>query len=119
MIPITPSHCIGDLKGVPPEIVSKMLEYQKKQTGQWDLEIFQKCRLATTTPKKGQYNEAKTVYGGFRWELTEEGYMFWAKVLSWRRYDLFHKKFGTKKAHRSDGPSMTTHTLKEKSTAQI
>lgn len=71
----------GDIKDFPIEIVQKMVDYQYEQTGKCDVSLFQKCR---TSDKHA---------GCFTWEFTAEGQRFWNKVINYKEFDVFFKKY--------------------------
>ena len=74
---------IGSLKNFPIEIVELMLKRQYEQKGNTDIKIFQDSRFSSRW--------------GFRWDLTEEGYNFWAEVISRKNFNLFYEKYPKKK----------------------
>lgn len=71
----------GELKGIPLEIIEKMLFYQEKQNSKQDLKVFEEN--ITTGKKKG----------GFTWEDTPEGFSFWKWVLVDREFYEFFLKY--------------------------
>lgn len=60
----------GDLEGFPKEIVQLMVKRQFEQTGKCDISVFQKNYFADLK------------FGGFTWEMTEEGRNAWNVVTS-------------------------------------
>lgn len=73
---------IGSLKNFPIEIVELMLKRQYEQKGNTDIKIFQDSRFSSKW--------------GFRWDLTKEGYNFWAEVISGKNFNLFFEKYPKK-----------------------
>ena len=72
---------IGDIAGIPIEIVERMLDHQRYQTGVVDITIFQY--------KKDRSKRA----GGFDWFSTSEGGAFWERVLSYGNHKEFFNKY--------------------------
>lgn len=75
------SNDINQLKGVPLQIVNKMLERQEEQVGFKDMSVFMK----RITSGKSE--------NGFNWCETEEGSNFWIQVIAHRNYIYFFKKY--------------------------
>lgn len=71
----------GDIAGFPPEILEKMLEYQEKQGNIRNVKVFEKDRWSACFA------------GGFQWENTDEGYNFWNKVISRKKFDIFFNRY--------------------------
>lgn len=68
---------IGELEGFPIEVVKKMLEHQWAQTGVADVSTFQ------NDPSAGPRDD------GFLWNDTDEGWSFWASVITHHEWDTF------------------------------
>jgi hypothetical protein len=71
----------GQLKGVPKEVVDKMLEHQAAQGNKRDVTVFE------------EYLQRDAINGGFRWSITPECYDFWEDVISKRKFDSFFKRY--------------------------
>lgn len=69
----------GDLVGFPKEIIARMLECQAEQGNKKDISVFEENRTS--------YDK------GFLWNRTEEGSMFWDKVIDKRKFYLFFEKY--------------------------
>lgn len=80
-IKITKADLIGNIENFPIEIVEMMMEMQVRQGNMPNVKIFQK------------YISADHRQGGFCWDLTDEGSMFWHRVIVCEDFDLFFKKF--------------------------
>ena len=78
---ITKKDMFGGLKGFPVGVVVRMLEEQEKQGNKPNVKVFQK-NLET-----GQYG------GGFEWDYTEEKWSFWSKVITYRNFREFYKRY--------------------------
>lgn len=74
----------GQLEGFPKEIIAKMLDYQEKQGNKRNVSIFEK-RIVT-----GRFNE------GFSWDKTQEGGVFWHKVINNKDFDFFFERYPKK-----------------------
>ena len=72
---------VGELLDFPIEIVQKMVERQVEQGNKPDVTIFQKDRRATKLD------------GGFTWDSTIEGEVFWYAVIALKRFDDFFEKY--------------------------
>lgn len=82
---VKPEDLKGMIEGFPIEVVQKMVDCQVEQGNKADVTIFQKDY---DTPEP---------FGGFNWDRSVEGYDFWYDVTSERNFDLFFKKYPTKK----------------------
>jgi hypothetical protein len=71
----------GFLEGFPEAIVRKMLEHQVAQGNQEDVAIFDRDK------------EARRFEGGFDWERTQEGMVFWVEVVGRKNFDLFFETY--------------------------
>lgn len=71
----------GDIKDFPIEIVQRMVDYQYEQTGKYNVSLFQDCK---TSDKHA---------GCFTWGNTVEGHLFWSKVINYKEFDVFFKKY--------------------------
>lgn len=71
----------GDIKDFPIEIVQRMVDYQYEQTGKYNVSLFQDCK---TSDKHA---------GCFTWGNTAEGHLFWSKVINYKEFDVFFKKY--------------------------
>ncbi len=71
----------GQLKGFPPEVVEKMLEYQVAQGNPRNVAVFEGWVVAS----KRQF--------GFAWDDTPEGFLFWKKVIKDENFELFFNKY--------------------------
>ena len=78
------SDLVGDIKDFPIEVVEKMIEEQVKQGNQPNAEAFQ------------NYANADAEDGGFTWENTNEGNVFWFEVIDEHNFDLFFEKYPKK-----------------------
>lgn len=70
-----------DIEDFPIEVVQRMVDYQYEQTGKCNISLFQNCRTSD------KYS------GCFTWYDTAEGHQFWAKVISYKEFDVFFKKY--------------------------
>ena len=70
----------GELVGFPKEVIAKMLEHQKEQTGVANITVFEKNISADAGDC------------GFTWSVTPEGSTFWNTVLR-RDFEEFFKKY--------------------------
>lgn len=70
----------GELVGFPKEVIAKMLEHQKEQTGVANITVFEENISA----------DAKDC--GFTWSVTPEGGKFWNTVLG-RDFEEFFKRY--------------------------
>ena len=71
----------GEIKDFPIEVVQKMAERQYEQTGRHDIKVFQADRFANVRS------------GGFSWDKTIEGDLFWHNVIILRHFNEFFKKY--------------------------
>ena len=71
----------GQLEGFPKEIIARMLECQEEQGNKKDVSVFEKEKEANNQNK------------GFNWLKTQEGQVFWLKVVGYRIFDLFFEKY--------------------------
>lgn len=78
---VTQFDLVDDLKGVPIEIAQKMVERQYEQTGKYNISIFQSNLIADAAG------------GGFDWIKSEEGDIFWHKVIGCKDFDVFFKRY--------------------------
>lgn len=78
------SDLVGDIKDFPIEVVEKMIEEQVKQGNQPNVEAFQ------------NYANADADDGGFTWDKTNDGNVFWLDVIDSRNFDLFFEKYPKK-----------------------
>jgi hypothetical protein len=78
---VTKRDLIKDLKGFPIEVVEKMLERQREQTGTEDITVFQNNSIS---------------FKGFDWKNTIEGCSFWNDVIFLRNFNLFFEKYPKK-----------------------
>lgn len=58
-----------NISSLPAEIKQKMIKYQVVWGNKPDLEVFEK------NPRAGAYS------GGFSWDTTEEGSVYWDRIL--------------------------------------
>lgn len=100
-ISITEKDLIGEIEGFPIEVVRKMVEEQVRQGNKADVGVFQKCFYMG--------NER----GGFEWEDTEDGYVFWAEVLGDREFDEFFEKYPKPETTEMQAENTTTGPHKE------
>ena len=70
----------GEIEDFPEEIVEKMLYYQEQQGNKRDVSVFEERKA------RGKYN------GGFDWNETPDGHLFWETVIKHRNFDLFFEK---------------------------
>lgn len=75
------SDLIGAIADFPIEVVEKMIERQVEQVNKPDVKAFH--RFAS--------NDAKG--GGFTWENTIEGELFWDKVIGDRNFNVFFERY--------------------------
>lgn len=75
------SDLIGAIEDFPIEVVEKMIEHQVEQGNKPDVKAFR--RFAS--------NDAKG--GGFTWENTIEGELFWDKVIGNRNFNVFFEMY--------------------------
>jgi hypothetical protein len=85
------SDLVGELAGLPIEVVQLMLEEQERQTGRVDVRVFQENKIA---PKWR---------GGFNWNASrQESRMnvrdFWYYVLCEHEFGLFYKHYKSARA---------------------
>lgn len=78
---ITEKDLVGQIAGFPIEVVEKMLERQKEQTGGENVEIFQ------------EHVDAGGSFGGFSWGKTIEGYDFWERIIRGGNFTLFFSEY--------------------------
>lgn len=71
----------GDIKDFPIEIVQRMVDYQYEQTGKYNVSLFQNCKASDKHA------------GCFTWGDTAEGHQFWSKVIIYKEFDVFFKKY--------------------------
>jgi hypothetical protein len=75
----------GELKGFPTEVIEKMLERQVEQGNPKKKSIFERNYACN----------AKN--GGFDWDRTTEGQLFWCEVLREEKFKTFFDKYPKKK----------------------
>lgn len=75
------SDLIGAIADFPIEVVEKMIERQVQQGNKPDVKAFH--RYAS--------NDAKN--GGFNWNDTIEGELFWDKVIGDRNFNVFFERY--------------------------
>lgn len=80
------SDLIGKISGFPIEVVQKMVERSTEQE-RW----FDDVGMRTL-----QVNVTSAGSGGFSWDATPEGYMFWSRVIAHERFDLFFDRYPCK-----------------------
>jgi hypothetical protein len=69
------------LEGFPKEIIARMLDCQEEQGNKRDISVFEKEKEANNQNK------------GFNWLKTQEGQVFWLKVVGYRIFDVFFEKY--------------------------
>ena len=74
----------GELTGFPKEIIARMLDCQEEQGNKRDINVFERDKEANNQKK------------GFNWLRTQEGQVFWFKVIGCRIFDLFFEKYPKK-----------------------
>jgi hypothetical protein len=74
----------GQLRGFPTEIVEKMLENQEIQGNPRNITVFEEHKL-----RGGER-------GGFTWEDTVEGHIFWRQVISYLNFSVFFERYPKK-----------------------
>ena len=84
MFAVRNSDLIGDIERFPKEVVQRMLEHQYKHTGRVDITVFQKSKYA------------KGFSGGFWWEDTIEGDVFWVYVIADMDFAVFFNRYPKK-----------------------
>lgn len=75
------SDLIGAIENFPIQVVEKMIERQVEQGNKPDVKAFHKY----------VYKDAKG--GGFTWENTIEGEMFWHEVIRNNNYNVFFEMY--------------------------
>ena len=78
---LSEADLIGDIAGIPIEIVERMLDHQRYQTGVVDITIFQYIKGTTKH------------FGGFDWCSSSEGGTFWWRVLYHGNHNEFFNKY--------------------------
>lgn len=73
------SDLIGDIEGFPIEIAQAIINHQYEQYGFNDIGLLQ-----------------KDILGVFTWYTTLEGHIFWNRVISEKKFDLFFKEYPKK-----------------------
>lgn len=81
MYKVKQSDLIREIKNFPIEVVQKMIEEQLSQGNAPDVTVFQ------------NNSNANVEYDGFSWDETEDGSVFWDKVINEHDFDLFFKKY--------------------------
>lgn len=71
----------GDLTNFPKEIIAKLLEHQKNQTGKVDISVFEKNRMADLSG------------GGIFWANTPEGINFWNDILLNECFSTYFQRY--------------------------
>ena len=66
----------GDIENFPVHVIEAMLDEQVQQCKKWDVEVFQRDAMASTS------------IGGFVWSDSEQGRPFWEAVIKYRRFGL-------------------------------
>ena len=66
----------GAIENFPVHVIEAMLAEQVKQGNKWDVEVFQRDAIASTSS------------GGFIWADSEQGRPFWEAVIKYRRFGL-------------------------------
>lgn len=77
---VTKKDLIGEIEGLPIEVVKKMLERQVEQGNEENIEVFQNHRASMKS------------MGGFNWDDTIEKGVFWNAVLCYNLFSLFFLK---------------------------
>lgn len=77
---VTKKDLIGEIEGLPIEVVKKMLERQVEQGNEENIEVFQNYRTCMKS------------MGGFNWDDTIEKGEFWKAVLCYDLFSLFFQK---------------------------
>ena len=80
-IKITKADLIGNIENFPIEIVEKMMEEQVRQGNKANVKVFQKYRVADRHQ------------GGFCWDCTDDGCIFWHYVIMNEEFDVFFEKY--------------------------
>jgi hypothetical protein len=75
------SDLIGAIENFPIEVVEKMIERQVEQGNKPDVKAF---RIFASNDAKG---------GGFTWENTIDGQIFWDKVIADRKFNVFFEMY--------------------------
>lgn len=78
---ITKADLIGNIKNFPIEVVKKMVEEQVRQGNKANIKVFQK------------YNVADSRQGGFDWDHTKDGCLFWHSVIIDEDFSVFFEKY--------------------------
>ena len=71
----------GQLEGFPQEIVEKMLNYQVQHGNKRDITVFEDTIL------RDVHN------GGFKWDKTVEGHIFWCDIIHKKQFNIFFDKY--------------------------
>ena len=87
----------GELKGFPHEVVEKMLDYQEEHGNERDVSVFEGMRRTLSFD------------GGFNWDETIEGHIFWDNVISYKNFDLFFERYP-----KSDYPTLPKYFVIER-----
>lgn len=74
----------GELKGFPKEIITRMLDCQVEHGNPRDVSVFERLSAALQSNK------------GFSWDKTQEGNIFWHKVILHKNFNLFFEKYPKK-----------------------
>lgn len=87
MYKIKQSDLIGDIKGFPIKVVQKMVERQVEQGNEANVAAFQRRR------------DAAKWCGGFDFDDTTEGHVFWAQVINYRSFNVFFERYPNKNVY--------------------
>lgn len=78
------SDLVGGIKNFPIEVIEKMIEEQVRQGNLPNVEVFQEN--ATSNVK----------HGGFDWYKSDDGSLFWTKIIEGVNFELFFERYPKK-----------------------
>lgn len=74
----------GEIKNFPIEVVEKMVEEQMNQGNKPNVNLFTIDKCATRHE------------GGFNWERSGDGFLFWEKIIKEELFDIFFERYPRK-----------------------
>lgn len=81
---VTKRHLVGEIADFPMEVVERMVYEQVSQRQKPNPTVFAIKKSAAPSE------------GGFAWAATEDGFIFWEKVIRKKDWDLFFSKYPKK-----------------------
>ena len=78
---ITEKDLIGDLEGFPVGVLVRMLKEAEIQGNKPDVKVFQ------------SHKRRDKERGGFDWDKTECGRLFWEDVINYGKFNVFYGKY--------------------------